>query len=137
MRSIGRGFLIGLVLLLFVASSIVVVFIAVAALSAGSGGSTVAVKVGGMPGLRFSGDVGSTDSSRTVSGRVPKTFFDVPNFDTGRLSTDTVFVVMQKAGPRSVLKCSVIVDGEVVKTASTKAPYGICQTKWSPRNGGR
>jgi hypothetical protein len=25
-----------------------------------------------------------------------------------------------------------MVDGEVVKIASSKAPYGICQTKWSP-----
>jgi hypothetical protein len=134
-RSIGRGFLIGLVLLLFVASLIVIVLISVATLSAGSGGSTVAIKIGGTPGLRFSGDIGSTDSSRMVSGRVPKTFFDVPNVDTGRLSTDTVSVVMQKAGPRGVLKCSVIVDGEVVKSASTKAAYGICQTKWSLPNG--
>jgi hypothetical protein len=72
------------------------------------------------------------DRQRPVGGVTPE---DIPlrDVDTGMFSTDIVSGNAQKMrGGRGTLTVQIVVDGQVVKQASTTAQYGIAQVSWSP-----
>jgi len=72
------------------------------------------------------------DSTRSVQGTTPQDF-KVKGVDTGMFSVDSVSGNAQKMGAgREKLTVQVVVDGEVVKQASTSANYGVAQVVWSP-----
>lgn len=92
----------------------------------------VIVRITGDPGQRFSGSYGNLDTIESVDGTTPQDF-SVESVDTGFLSMDTVTANAQKtAAGGGELVVQIVVDGEVVKEASTTAKYGIAQVNWSP-----
>lgn len=92
----------------------------------------VVVRITGDPGQRFTGDIGTLDRSRSVQGITPQEF-KVRGVDTGFASMDSVTVVASKESQgNEVLKTEIIVDGKVVKNASTRAAYGVTTLNWSP-----
>lgn len=87
----------------------------------------VAVRVGGDAGMRFQGALGNVDTTRTVEGTTPQEF-KVRGVDTGFFATDVVSANAQKMGTgRGTLTIEIVVNGEVVKQASTSAEFGVAQ----------
>ncbi len=88
-------------------------------------------RVTGDRGLRFQGSIATTDVQRTVQGVTPKDY-PLEGVDTGLLSNDVVSANAQKmTAGRQTLTVQIVVDGEVVKKASTSANYGVAQVTWS------
>lgn len=120
----------------------VVIIVVAVSLSGGGGGGSggggaedkpekVVARISGTQGLKFSGNVGTLDEGRSVDGTVPAEY-EVEDFDTGDLSTDSVSIVMQKNGTGGEMVCEIVVGGEVVKSSTTTADYGTCDVTWSP-----
>jgi hypothetical protein len=139
-----RGVLTGVGCLAVIGILIVVVVIVVVAVSLSGGGGTagsgggegggsdkVVARVSGTQGIKFSGNIGTLDKGRSVDGTIPAEY-QVKEFDTSELSTDTVSMVMQKSGRQGKMTCEIAVGGKVVKSASTTANYGTCDVTWSP-----
>ena len=105
--------------------------------AAGGGGmKTAVVKVGGTPGMRFSGNVGNLDTSRSVDGVTPAQYEVKFSNDTWDL--DSVYVSFYKEMnananyPPGTLEVQIVVDGEVVQEASSSARDGYVDITWSP-----
>ena len=136
-----RGVLTGVVRLAVggIAVVVVVIIVAIAASSGGDGGGpqqpqankAVIARVGGTPGIKFSGDVGTADRDRSVEGTVPQDY-PIKGFDTSNTSIDVLSMVMQKSGKGGKLTCQVVLGRKVVKSDSTTARYGTCTITWSP-----
>jgi TolA-binding protein len=94
------------------------------------GGEGVVFRVTGDPGQRFQGSLALTDTQRSIQGVTPKSY-PLRGIDTGMFSSDIVSGNAQKmqAGD-GTLTVQIIVDGEVVKKASTSAEYGVAQVAW-------
>jgi hypothetical protein len=94
------------------------------------GGEGVVFRVTGDPGQRFQGSLALTDTQRSIQGVTPKSY-PLRGIDTGMFSSDIVSGNAQKmqAGD-GTLTVQVVVDGEVVKKASTSAEYGVAQVAW-------
>ena len=96
----------------------------------GGGSETVTIVVTGDPGVRFSGDIGNIDSSRSVEGTTPAQFEQ--QVDSGALAFDSVSATMQNMGGTGELRVEMVVDGEVVKESSTTAQYGVVSVNYAP-----
>lgn len=132
-----RGVLTGVGCIAVIGAVLVVVVIIVVAVSLGSGegggeqdSQTVVARVSGTEGLKFSGNVSTLDSGRSVDGTVPDEY-GFKDVDTSSLSTDTVSIVMQKKGRPGEMVCEIVVGDEVVKESSTTAEFGTCDLTWS------
>ena len=91
----------------------------------------VVVRVTGDPGQQFSGALGNIDATRTVDGTTPQDF-PLEGVDTGLFSGDVVSANAQKmSAGAGTLTVQILVDGEVVKEATTTAEYGVAQAVWS------
>lgn len=89
----------------------------------------VIVRVTGESGQSFAGSYGNVDSTISVDGAVPQEH--EVEVDDGLMEYDVVTVIMQKNTPGSwELGAEIVVDGEVVKEASTTAEYGVAQVSW-------
>ena len=96
------------------------------------GGEGVIFRVTGTPGVQFQGSIATLDRQRSVEGVTPQ---DYPLKDvyTGMFSTDVVSGNAQNmTGGNEKLTVQIVVDGEVVKQASTTASYGVTQVSWTP-----
>jgi hypothetical protein len=105
--------------------------------AAGDGGmETAIVKVGGTPGIRFSGDVGNLDTTRSVDGVTPAQY--EVKFSNDAWDLDSVYVSFYKEMnananyPPGTLEVQIVVDGEVVQEASSSARDGYVNITWSP-----
>jgi hypothetical protein len=96
----------------------------------GGGAETVTIRVTGDPGVRFSGDIGNIDSTRSVEGTTPAEFEQ--QVDSGALAFDSVSATMQNAGGAGELRVEMVVGGEVVKESSTTAQYGVVSVNYTP-----
>jgi hypothetical protein len=92
---------------------------------------TITIRVSGTPGMSFSGNYGTLDSSRSVDGTTPDSF--EVEVKTGFLEFDSVSAVMQKQEQGSEeLTVQMLVDGEVVKEQSTTAQFGVVSLNYLP-----
>lgn len=99
---------------------------------ADSGGDEgVVFRITGDPGIKFQGSVSTMDKDRSVQGVTPQDFA-LKGVDTGMFSADLVSGNAQKMSPgKEKLTVQIVVDGKVVKQASTTAQYGLAQVNWS------
>jgi hypothetical protein len=97
---------------------------------------TAIVKVGGTPGMRFSGDVGNLDTSRSVDGVTPAQY--EVKFSSDTWDMDSVYVSFYKETdanfnyPQGTLSVQIVVDGKVVQQSSSSARDGYVDITWSP-----
>jgi hypothetical protein len=105
--------------------------------AAGNGGmKTAIVKVGGTPGMRFSGDIGNLDTTRSVDGVTPAQY--PVKFSTDTWDMDSVYVTFYKEMnanakyPPGTLTAQIVVDGKVVQQSSSSARDGYVDITWSP-----
>jgi hypothetical protein len=106
--------------------------------AAGGGGGmkTAIVKVGGTPGIRFSGDVGNIATTRSVDGVIPAQY--AVKFSSDTRNMDSVYVDLYKQSdastnfPPGTLSVQIVVDGKVVQKSSSNARDGYVSIDWSP-----
>lgn len=92
---------------------------------------TILVRVGGTPGLSFSGSYGTLDGQRSVDGVTPQEY--EVEVDTGVMSFDSITASMQKrAQDQSELTVEIVEDGEVVAAQTTTAQFGVVSTTYAP-----
>lgn len=100
------------------------------------GTETAVVKVGGTPGMRFTGSVGNIDSTRSVDGVTPAEY--EVKYSSRALDMDSVFVDFYKEMnaqaeyPEGTLEVQIVVDGQVVQESSSSANDGYVSITWSP-----
>jgi hypothetical protein len=97
---------------------------------------TAIVKVGGTPGMRFTGDIGNLDTSRSVDGVTPAQY--EVKFSSDTWDMDSVYVSFYKETdanfnyPAGTLSVQIVVDGKVVQQSSSSARDGYVSLDWSP-----
>jgi hypothetical protein len=98
-----------------------------------SGTETAVVRVTGTKGLKFTGDIGSLEGSRSVEDTVPKEY-DV-QFKSGAMDFDSVHASFSRDfmdDSKGTLGVEIVYDGEVVKQSETNAQSGSVSVNWSP-----
>ena len=100
------------------------------------GTKTAIIKVGGTPNMRFTGDIGNMNSTRSVDGVTPAQY--EVQFSSRAMDFDTVFVNFfkemnaQAEYPEGTLEAQIVVDGQVVQESSSSADDGYVSITWSP-----
>jgi hypothetical protein len=91
----------------------------------------IVVRVTGDPGIAFSGNIATSEGSRTVDGTTPQDF--PVEVKRGALDFDTVTATAQNTGGgEATLTVQILQGEEVVKEATTTADYGAVTTTWTP-----
>lgn len=97
------------------------------------GTATVLVRVTGTEGLKFTGNIGTLDGSRSVEGTVPQEY--EVQVETGPLDFDSVRAYFSRDfldETDGTLGVEIVYEGKVVKQSETSAQAGSVSVNWSP-----
>ena len=100
------------------------------------GTKTAVIKVAGTPGMRFTGNIGNMNSTRSVDGVTPAEY--EVKFSSRAVDFDSVYVDFYKEMnaqaeyPEGTLAVQIVVDGQVVQESSSSANDGYVSITWSP-----
>ncbi len=86
--------------------------------------------------MRFDGSIGNLDSTRSVNGVIPAEY--EVEFDSDPFDFDSIYVDFYKSMnananyPQGELAVEIVVDGQVVREASSSARDGYVSLNWAP-----
>jgi hypothetical protein len=99
--------------------------------SGGAAGSVV-LRISGTPGVRFSGNYATPQSSKNFSGTLGTTPTDYKLGGEGVGSFNLVTVNVQKLGMGGTLKVEILKNGQVVQSGETNAANNTVSLTFSP-----
>ena len=99
--------------------------------SGGAAGSVV-LRISGTPGVRFSGNYATPQSSKNFSGTLGTTPTDYKLGGEGVGSFSLVTVNVQKLGMGGTLKVEILKNGQVVQSGETNAANNTVSLTFSP-----